>query len=121
MSESSKLTSQLELTKSKCKLLKKKLRLDAEQAKEKITSLQNIVDSFQCKEIIEGEVDGEAEKKLKRLEELENEARELRAANSRLQQENSHLTRRLELTRLPPVPKSHNSMEVNLDCSWPAL
>lgn len=112
LSESSKLTSQLEMTKSKCKLLKKKLRLDAEQAKEKITSLQNIVDSFQCKEIIEGEVDGEVEKKLKRLEELENEARELRAANSRLQQENSHLTRRLELTRLPPVPKSHNSMEV---------
>lgn len=112
LSETSKLTSQLELTKSKCKLLKKKLRLDAEQAKEKITSLQNIVDSFQCKEIIEGEVDGEVEKKLKRLEELENEARELRAANSRLQQENSHLSRRLELTRLPPVPKSHNSMEV---------
>ncbi|KAE8817375.1 protein CHUP1, chloroplastic-like [Hordeum vulgare] len=112
LSESSKLTSELEITKSKCKLLKRKLRLDAEQAKEKIASLQNIVDSFQCQEIIEREVDGEAEKKLKRLEELENEARELRAANSRLQQENSHLIRRLELTRLPPVPKSHNSMEV---------
>ncbi|KAI5021653.1 hypothetical protein ZWY2020_058383 [Hordeum vulgare] len=112
LSESSKLTSELEITKSKCKLLKRKLRLDAEQAKEKIASLQNIVDSFQCQEIIEREVDGEAEKKLKRLEELENEARELRAANSRLQQENSHLIRRLELTRLPRVPKSHNSMEV---------
>lgn len=112
LSESSKLTSELETVKSKCKLLKKKLRLDAEEAKEKITSLQKIVDSFQSKEVIEGEVDAEVEKKLKRLEELENEARELRAANSRLQQENSHLTRRLEFTRLPPVPKSHHSMEV---------
>jgi chromosome segregation ATPase len=116
LSESSKLTSELETTKSKCKLLKKKLRLDAEQAKEKINSLQKIVDSFQCKEITEGEVDAEVEKKLKRLEDLENEARELRAANSRLQQENSHLIRRLELTRLPPVPKSHHCMEVNLYC-----
>lgn len=112
LSESSKLTSELETTKSKCKLLKKKLRLDAEQAKEKITSLQKIVNSLQCKEITEGGVDAEVEKKLKRLEDLENEARELRAANSRLQQENSHLIRRLELTRLPPVPKSHHSMEV---------
>uniref|UniRef100_A0ACD5TQ11 Uncharacterized protein n=1 Tax=Avena sativa TaxID=4498 RepID=A0ACD5TQ11_AVESA len=113
LSESSKLTSELETTKSKYKLLKKKLRLDAEQAKEKITSLQKIVDSFQFKEVIiaEGEVDPEVAKKLKRLEELENEARELRAANSRLQQENSHLIRRLELTRLPPVHKSHHSME----------
>ncbi|KQK07166.1 protein CHUP1, chloroplastic [Brachypodium distachyon] len=110
--ESSKLTSELEAARSKCKLLKKKLRLDAEQAKEKITSLQKMVDSLQCKETIEVEAEAEAEKKLKRLEELENEVRELRAANSRLQQENSHLTRRLELTRLPPVPKSHNSIEV---------
>ncbi|CAM0957453.1 unnamed protein product [Alopecurus aequalis] len=113
LSESSKLASELETTKSKCKLLKKKLRMDAEQAKEKITSLQKIVDSFQCKETItEGEIDAEVEKKLKRLEELENETRELRAANSRLQQENAHLIRRLELTRLPPVHKSHHSMEV---------
>uniref|UniRef100_A0ACD5TKP9 Uncharacterized protein n=1 Tax=Avena sativa TaxID=4498 RepID=A0ACD5TKP9_AVESA len=113
LSESSKLTSELEMTKSKYKLLKKKLRLDAEQGKEKITSLQKIIDSFQCKEVIsEGQVDPEVAKKLKRLEELENEARELRAANSRLQQENSHLIRRLELTRLPPVHKSHHSMEV---------
>lgn len=112
LSESSKLISELEATRAKCKLLKKKLRLDAEQAKEKITSLQQMVDSLQCKETIEGKVNSEVEKKLERLEELENEARALRAANSRLQQENSHLIRRLELTRLPPVPKSHNSMEV---------
>ncbi|XP_006655065.1 protein CHUP1, chloroplastic [Oryza brachyantha] len=112
LAESSKLVSELEATRMKCKLLKKKLRQDAEQAKERITSLQQMVDSLQCKEITEGEVSAEVQKKLNRLEELENEARELRVVNSRLQQENAHLTRRLELIRLPPVPKPINSMEV---------
>ncbi|KAF0932255.1 hypothetical protein E2562_009524 [Oryza meyeriana var. granulata] len=112
LTESSKLVSELEATRMKCKLLKKKLRQDAEQAKERITSLQHMVDSLQCKEITEGKVSGEVEKKLNKLEELENEARELRVVNSRLQQENAHLIRRLELTCLPPVPKSINSMEV---------
>ncbi|KAL5202267.1 hypothetical protein ABZP36_013219 [Zizania latifolia] len=112
LTESSKLVSELEATRMKCKLLKKKLRLDAEQAKDRITSLQQTVEYLQSKEITEGKVSAEVEAKLNRLEELENEARELRAANSRLQQENAHLIRRLELTRLPPVPKSINSMEV---------
>ncbi|KAL6608327.1 hypothetical protein ACP70R_041390 [Stipagrostis hirtigluma subsp. patula] len=112
LSDNSKIISELEATRAKCKQLKKKLASDAEQAKEKITSLQKIVDSLQHRETNEQKDNTEIEKKLKRLEKLENEAMELRAANSRLQQENAHLIRRLELTRLPPVPKPKNSMEV---------
>jgi predicted RNase H-like nuclease (RuvC/YqgF family) len=113
--------SELEVTREKCKLLKKKLALDAEQSKEKLTSLQKKVDSLQQKETDEVKNHTEVEKKLKRLEELEKEATELRAVNSRLQQENAHLIRRLELTRLPPVPKPKNSLEVILYCSWTLL
>uniref|UniRef100_A0A0D9WDJ3 Protein CHUP1, chloroplastic n=1 Tax=Leersia perrieri TaxID=77586 RepID=A0A0D9WDJ3_9ORYZ len=112
LTESSKVVSELEATRMKCKLLKKKLRQDAEQAKEIITSLQEMVDSLQRKEIPEGKVSAEVEKKLNKIEELENETRELRVVNSRLQQENAHLVRRLELIRLPPVSKPINSMEV---------
>jgi len=111
-SENSKIISELEETRTKCKLLKKKLISDAEQAKEQITSLQKMVDSLQHKQTDEEKNHIEFEKKLKKLEELEKEATELRAANSRLQQENAHLIRRLEVTRLPPVPKPKNSMEV---------
>ncbi|XP_066363543.1 protein CHUP1, chloroplastic-like isoform X1 [Miscanthus floridulus] len=112
LSENSKIISELEATRTKCKLLKKKLISDAEQAKEQITSLQKMVDSLQHKQTDEEKNHIEVEKKLKRLEELEKEATELRAANSRLQQENAHLIRRLEVTHLPPVPKPKNSMEV---------
>ncbi|WVZ96823.1 hypothetical protein U9M48_042411 [Paspalum notatum var. saurae] len=112
LSENSKIISELEATRVKCKLLKKKLVSDAEQAKEKIASLQKMVDSLQHKQADEEKTHTDVEKKLKRLEELEKEATDLRAVNSRLQQENAHLIRRLELTRLPPVPKPKNSMEV---------
>ncbi|KAL6897843.1 hypothetical protein ACP4OV_006802 [Aristida adscensionis] len=112
LSENSKIISELEATRAKCKLLKKKLVSDAEQAKEKITSLQKIVESLQHRETNKEKDNTEIENKLKRLEELENEATELKAANTRLQQENAHLIRRLELTRLPPVPKPKSSMEV---------
>ncbi|KAJ1262014.1 hypothetical protein BS78_09G074400 [Paspalum vaginatum] len=112
LSENSKIISELEATRVKCKLLKKKLVSDAEQAKEKIASLQKMVDLLQHKQTDEEKTHAEVEKKLKRLEELEKEATDLRAVNSRLQQENAHLIRRLELTRLPPVPKPKNSMEV---------
>ncbi|TVU17127.1 hypothetical protein EJB05_33157 [Eragrostis curvula] len=112
LSENSKIISELEATRVKCKQLKKKLALDAEEAKEKITSLQKMVDLLQHKETEERKDNTEVENKLKRLAELEMEAIELRAVNSRLQQENAHLIRRLELTRLPPVPKPKNSMEV---------
>jgi chromosome segregation ATPase len=118
LSDNSKIISELEATRAKCKLLKNKLALDAEQAKEKTTSLQKMVDSLQDKETDEKNNHIEVEKNLKRLEDLEKEATELRAANSRLQQENAHLIRRLELTRLPPVPKPKNSTEVILYCSW---
>jgi len=118
LSENSKIISELEATRAKCKLLKKKLALDAEQAKEETTSLQKMVDLLQHKETDENNNHIEVEKNLKRLEELEKEATELRAVNSRLQQENAHLIRRLELTRLPPVPKPKNSTEVILYCSW---
>jgi len=118
LSENSKIISELEATRAKCKLLKKKLALDAEQAKEETTSLQKMVDLLQHKETDENNNHIEVEKNLKRLEELEKEAIELRAVNSRLQQENAHLIRRLELTRLPPVPKPKNSTEVILYCSW---
>lgn len=121
LSQNSKMISELEVTREKCKLLKKKLALDAEQSKEKLTSLQKKVDSLQQKETDEVKNHTEVEKKLKRLEELEKEATELRAVNSRLQQENAHLIRRLELTRLPPVPKPKNSLEVILYCSWTLL
>ncbi|OEL31904.1 Protein CHUP1, chloroplastic [Dichanthelium oligosanthes] len=112
LSENSKIISELEVTRTKCKLLKRKLALDAEQAKEKMASLQKTVESLQQKETDGESIHIEVEKKLERLEELEKEATELRAVNSRLQQENAHLIRRLELTRLPPVPKAKNNMEV---------
>lgn len=118
LSENSKIISELEAT---SKSLKKKLVSDAEQAKEQITALQKMVDSLQHKQTDEEKIHTEVEKKLKRLEELEKEATELRAANSRLQQENAHLVRRLEVTRLPPVPKPKTSMEVILYCSWTVL
>lgn len=112
LSENSKIISELEVTRAMCKQLKEKLVLDAEEAKEKITSLKKIVDSLQHKDTNERKDNTEVEKKFKRLEELEVEARELRAVKSRLQQENAHLIRQLEVTRLPPVPKPQNSTEV---------
>jgi myosin heavy subunit len=121
LSESSKMLSELEATRAQCNQLKEKLALDAEEAKERIASLQKMVDSLQHKETKERKDNTEVEKKIRRLEELEVEATELRATNSRLQQENAHLIRRLELTRLPPVPKPKNSMEVILYCSWIVL
>jgi SMC interacting uncharacterized protein involved in chromosome segregation len=121
LSENSKILSDLEATRAKCNQLKEELALDAEEAKEKITSLQKMIDSLQHKETSKRKDNTEVEKKLKRLDELELEATELRAAKSRLQQENAHLIRRLELTRLPPVPKPKNSTEVILYCSWIVL
>lgn len=121
LSENSKIFSELEATRTKCKFLKKKFISDAEQAKEQIISLQKMVDSLQNKQTDEEKKFLEFENKLKRLEELEKEATELRAANSRLQQENAHLIRRLEVTRLPPVPKPKTSMEVILYRSWIVL
>ncbi|KAG1330121.1 putative protein CHUP1, chloroplastic [Cocos nucifera] len=100
VSDYSRAMAELNAARAKIKLLKKKLKSDAEQAKERIASLHQRISVLQCREQKDGKNDKEVERKLERLKKLENEVTELRVINSKLERENSDLARRLEATQI---------------------
>ncbi|KAG1346275.1 putative protein CHUP1, chloroplastic [Cocos nucifera] len=96
VSDYSRVMTELESARSMIKLLKKKLKSDGEQARDKLASLQQKIAVLQENEHKDGKNDVEVESKLKRLKEVENEAAELRKENSRLVQEKLDLMQKLE-------------------------
>ncbi|XWS12015.1 hypothetical protein CRYUN_Cryun37aG0054000 [Craigia yunnanensis] len=95
-----KVVAELESARSKIKVLKKKLRHEAEQNREQILNLQKRVASLQEQELKAPENNQDIESKLQRLKVLEGEAEELRKSNRRLQIENSEMARKLESTQI---------------------
>ncbi|CAK7356783.1 unnamed protein product [Dovyalis caffra] len=95
-----KVVAELDAARSKIKLLKKKLRSEAEQNKEQILSLQKRVSRLQDQELKSAATDSDIKMKLQRLKDLETEAEELRKSNSRLHRENSELASQLESTQI---------------------
>ncbi|XP_010939030.1 protein CHUP1, chloroplastic [Elaeis guineensis] len=94
----SRVMTELESARSMIKLLKKKLKSDGEQARDKLASLQQKIAVLQENEHKDGKNDVEVESNLKRLKEVEDEATELRKENSRLVQEKLDLMQKLEST-----------------------
>uniref|UniRef100_A0A7N0UZ96 Protein CHUP1, chloroplastic n=1 Tax=Kalanchoe fedtschenkoi TaxID=63787 RepID=A0A7N0UZ96_KALFE len=89
-----KVTGELETARAKIKILRKKLRCEAEQNKEQILALEKRVEALQ-------EQDPNADTTTsQRLSELEKEADALRKSNTKLKLENSDLLRRLESTQI---------------------
>lgn len=99
LAEHGKVVADLEAARAKIKLLKKKLRSEAEQNKEQILALQQRVLKLQDHEYKDAPGDPNIQLKLRRLKDLEIEAEELKKSNLRLQKENTELSRRLESTQ----------------------
>lgn len=97
VADHSQVAHELEVSKSKIKMLKKKLKSEAEQNREHILLLQKKVAKLQDQECRAGSSGAEAFEKLKQLE---HEVGDLRKSKLRLQLENSDLARRLESTQL---------------------
>ena len=95
-----KVVAELEAARAKIKLLKKKLRYEAEQNKEQILALQQRVLKLQDHEYRDAPSDPNIQLKLQRLKDLEVEAEELRKSNLRLQKESTELSWRLESTQI---------------------
>ncbi|KAK6914810.1 hypothetical protein RJ641_019927 [Dillenia turbinata] len=95
-----KVSVELEAAKGKIKLLKKKLRSDAEQNKEQILILKQRVAKLLDEEHKSIRSNSDIQQKLQRLMELETEASLLKKSNHRLQMENSELSRRLESAQI---------------------
>jgi len=91
---------ELEAAREKIKILKKKVRSEAEQNKEQILAVQRRVAKLQDQEYKAAPSDPKIQLKLQRLKDLEVEAEELRKSNMRLQVENTELSRRLESTQI---------------------
>ncbi|CAK9165325.1 unnamed protein product [Ilex paraguariensis] len=91
-----KVVAELEAVKAKIKILKKKLRSEAEQNKEQILTLQQRVMKLQDQENNAVAGDPAVSLKLQRLKDLEEEAEELRKSNYSLRLQNSDLAQRLE-------------------------
>lgn len=90
---------ELEITKAKSKLLKRKMKLEAEQANQKLFDLRKKVMMLEDQEREPSLYEEDAQQKLKRLKDLENKLSELRMENSRLQHEKSELDSKLESTQ----------------------
>ncbi|KAG8380041.1 hypothetical protein BUALT_Bualt07G0152300 [Buddleja alternifolia] len=86
-----KVVTELEAAKAKIKLLRKKLRSDAEQNREQILSLQERVMKWRDEEVKAVEIDDDVE-----MKELEEELEEVKKLNNGLKWENSELARKLE-------------------------
>ncbi|XVF74484.1 hypothetical protein PTKIN_Ptkin13bG0114100 [Pterospermum kingtungense] len=95
-----KVVDELESARSRIKVLKKKLKQEAEQNREQIVNLQKRVARLQEQELKAPADNLDTESKLERLKVLEDEAEELRESNRRLQIEKSELTRKLESTQI---------------------
>ncbi|TYI78751.1 hypothetical protein E1A91_D06G235500v1 [Gossypium mustelinum] len=95
-----KAVAELESARSRIKMLKKKLKHEAEMNKEQIFNLQKRVARLQEQELEAPVNNPDIESKLQRLKILECEVEELRNLNTRLQMENSELARKLESTQI---------------------
>ncbi|TYH14577.1 hypothetical protein ES288_A06G231600v1 [Gossypium darwinii] len=95
-----KAVAELESARSRIKMLKKKLKHEAEMNKEQILNLQKRVARLQEQELEAPVSNPDIESKLQRLKVLECEVEELRNLNTRLQMENSELARKLESTQI---------------------
>lgn len=92
--------SELEAAKAKIKLLRKKLRSEAEQNREQILTLQERVMKLQDQEMNGVKNDPDMRYKLQKLKELEVEIEDLRESNHGLKQENSELAKKLEYLQM---------------------
>lgn len=95
-----KLAADLEGSRSKIRMLKKKLRSEAEQNRQQILMLQKRVEKLQEQERDSAKHELEVQSNLLKLKQLEQEVEELRNSNLRLQLENSELAQRLESTQI---------------------
>ncbi|XP_010244389.1 PREDICTED: protein CHUP1, chloroplastic-like isoform X2 [Nelumbo nucifera] len=92
--------SELESARAQLKLLKREIRSDAEQYREQLYTLKQRVANLQDQEQNATQIDVDIQKKLQRLEDLEDELTKLKEDNSRLWCENSELARKLESTQI---------------------
>ncbi|OMO70924.1 hypothetical protein CCACVL1_18569 [Corchorus capsularis] len=99
LADHAKVVAELEAARSRIKLLKKKLKLEAEHNRQQILNLQKRVTKFQEQEQTAAN-NQDIDLKLQRLKVLEGEAEELRKSNRILQIENSELARKLESTQI---------------------
>lgn len=90
----SRVRSEFEAAKGKNKLLKRRTKLDGEQAREKISALHQMISIFQDREQKHGRY--ALEMKMKRMKELEEENGNLGRMNSSFVQENLELKRKLD-------------------------
>lgn len=122
LSDYSRVISELDCSREKIKLLKKKMESDRDEAKDIIASLHQRINSLQHREQKDVKTDAEIKRKLKRLEELEDECIELRTINSMLVNENSCLSRELETAKMIASPVHEDakvrsgSFSVGLGC-----
>lgn len=100
VADHAKVAAELEAAKGKIRLLKKKLRSEAEQNKEQILALQQRVSKLIDQEYKADPSEPNVQLNLQRLKDLEVEAEELRKSNARLRVENAELSRRLESTQV---------------------
>lgn len=95
-----KAVTELEAARAKIKLLKKKLRFEAEQNKEQILNLKQRVAKMQDEEYKSLASNSDVQLNLKGIKDVDGEIEELRKSNLMLQLENSELARRLESTKI---------------------
>ncbi|KAJ7963091.1 protein CHUP1, chloroplastic [Quillaja saponaria] len=100
VSDHEKMVTELEAAKAKVKLLKKKLRYEAEENRGHILTLKHRVAELRDHDQNHAACDPNIQLKLKRLEDIESEAEQLRKSHLRLETENSDLARRLECTQI---------------------
>ncbi|XP_022724778.1 protein CHUP1, chloroplastic-like isoform X2 [Durio zibethinus] len=100
VADHAKVVAELESARSRIKLLKKKLKHEAEQNREQILNLQKRVSRLQEQELKAPANNQDIESNLQRLKVLEGEAEELRKSNRRLEIENSELARKLDLSQI---------------------
>ncbi|CAA0814674.1 actin binding protein family [Striga hermonthica] len=98
-----KVANELEAAKAKIKLLRKKLRSEAEHNREQILSLQERVMKLQEEEKNE-RVDGDLEMQLKEMKNLKEELEEVKRTNEVLKVENLELTHKLEYMKMLVPP-----------------
>ncbi|PIN17098.1 hypothetical protein CDL12_10239 [Handroanthus impetiginosus] len=91
---------ELEAAKAKIKLLRKKLKSEAEQNREQILKLKERVMKLQEEENKGGEIGQDLEMQLQKMKELEEELEEVKKSNHSLKQENSELAEKLEQVQL---------------------
>ncbi|KAI4355567.1 hypothetical protein L6164_004327 [Bauhinia variegata] len=100
VADHAKLVTELEAARAKVKLLKKKLRYEAEQNKEQLKTLQQKVAKLQEQESKAAASDRDIQIQLQKLKDLESAAEELRKSNLGLEIDNSELAQRLDSTQI---------------------